>query len=63
MTNLAAELGVSETAIRRWRGRTTVADSSHVPKTLAISLSAIKEALVCELRAKLHRASFCEVCG
>ncbi len=54
VTDLAAELGVSETTIRRWRGRTTVADRSHVPKTLAVSLSAIEEALVCELRAQLQ---------
>jgi transposase-like protein len=54
VADLAAELGVSETTVRRWRGRTTVADRSHVPKTLAISLSAIEEALVCELRTKLH---------
>ena len=56
--DLAAELGVSDTVIRRWRGRTTVANTSHVPKTLAISLSAIEEALVCELRAKLQRCEF-----
>jgi hypothetical protein len=58
VADLAAELGVSETAIRRWRGRTTVANTSCVPKTLAISLSAIEEALVCELRAKLQRCEF-----
>jgi hypothetical protein len=58
VADLAAELGVSETAIRRWRGRTTVANTSHVAKTLAISLSAIEEALVCELRAKLQRCEF-----
>ena len=54
VADLAAELGVSETTIRRWRGRTTVGDRSHVPKTLAISLSVIEEALVCELRTKLQ---------
>ena len=51
---LAAELGVSETTIRRWRGRGTVADRSHAPKTLAVSLSPIEETLVCELRARLQ---------
>jgi transposase-like protein len=51
---LAAELGVSETTIRRWRGRSTVADRSHTPKRLAISLSAVEEALVCELRSRLR---------
>ncbi len=28
---LAKELGVSETTIRRWRGRTVTADRSHTP--------------------------------
>ena len=50
---LAAELGVSETTIRRWRGRSSVADRSHTPKRLAISLSPLEEALVGELRSKL----------
>ncbi len=35
VAELAAQLGVSETAIRRWRGRTTVGDRSHRPKSLA----------------------------
>lgn len=51
---LTAELGVSETTIRRWRGRSTVADRSHVPKTLATSFSPLEEALVCELRTELQ---------
>jgi transposase len=51
---LATELGVSETTIRRWRERTTVTDRSHIPKKLISSLSAIEEALVCELRTKLQ---------
>ena len=54
VAELAAELGVSETTIRRWRDRTSVNDRSHVPKTLTTSLSAIEEALVCELRTKLQ---------
>jgi transposase-like protein len=53
VAELAAELGVSETTIRRWRGRSTVADHSHTPKHLAISLSPVEEALVCELRTRL----------
>jgi transposase-like protein len=53
VATLAAELGVSETTIRRWRRRTTVTDGSHTPKTLTTSLSPIGEALVCELRTKL----------
>ena len=47
---LAAELGVHETTIRRWRGRTSVADRSHTPKHLMTSLSVLEEALVKELR-------------
>jgi transposase InsO family protein len=50
---LARELGVSETTIRRWRGRRTVTDRSHTPRRLATSLSLVEEALVCELRARL----------
>ena len=51
---LAAELGVSETTIRRWRARTTITDRSHTPKTLASSLSPMEQALVCELRTRLQ---------
>ena len=54
VAELTAELGVSETTIYRWRGRTTVTDRSHTPKTLATSLSPMEEALVCELRAKVQ---------
>jgi len=54
VTELAIELGVSETTIRRWRERTTVHDRSHAPKTLTTSLSPLEEALVCELRTKLQ---------
>jgi transposase len=52
--DLAAELGVSETTIRRWRQRTTTTDRSHTPKRLMISLSPMEEALVCELRTRLQ---------
>ena len=54
VAELVAELGVSETTIRRWRGRTTVDDRSHRPKRLTTSLSAVEEALVCELRTSLQ---------
>ena len=53
VAELAAELGVSETTIRRWRERTTVTDASHTPKRLAISLSPLEEELVGELRTRL----------
>jgi transposase len=54
VAELAAELGVSETTIRRWRSRTTVNDRSHTPKRLKTSLSAMEQALVCELRTELQ---------
>src|ERR1700710_171225 len=54
VTELAGELGVRETTIRRWRGRTTVADRSHRPKRLTTSLSDVEETLVCELRTSLQ---------
>ncbi|HEY9011312.1 MAG TPA: IS481 family transposase [Devosia sp.] len=50
---LAAELGVSETTIRRWRGRREVVDHSHVPKQLSTSLSDLEQQLVCDLRRML----------
>src|SRR2546428_3170946 len=54
VAELAAELGVSETTIRRWRGRSTVADRPHTPKTLQTSLTAIEEPLGFELRKPVH---------
>jgi len=44
---------VSETALRRWKKRATVADGSHTPKRLAIGLTRVEEEPVCELRRKL----------
>jgi transposase InsO family protein len=54
VAELAAELGVGETTIRRWRGRTTVGDRSHRPNKLTTSLSAMEETLICELRTSLQ---------
>jgi len=54
VAELAAELGVSQTTIYRWRGRTTVEDRSHRPNNLVTSLSAVEEKVVCELRTSLH---------
>lgn len=51
VAELAAELGVSETTIRRWH---TVADRLHTPKTLHSSLSDMEETLVCELRTSVQ---------
>jgi transposase InsO family protein len=53
VAELALELGVNETTIRRWKNRTTVADGSHTPKRLAISLTPLEEELALELRRKL----------
>ena len=54
VADLATELGVSETTIRRWRGRTTVSDYSHTPRTLQTSFSPMEETLICELRTELQ---------
>jgi transposase len=50
--DLAAELGVSETTIRRWRGRTTVMDRSHAPKSRTTRLTLVEERLIRELRSQ-----------
>ena len=50
---LAEELGVSETTVRRWRGRTQTADRSHVPHHLRSSLGEAEERLALELRTSV----------
>lgn len=52
--DLARELGLSETTIRRWRSRTSVNDRSHTPKNLAISLTDLEERIVVGLRTELE---------
>jgi transposase InsO family protein len=54
VAKLAAELGVSETTIYRWRGRSTVTDRSHTPKRLTTKLTPLEQALICELRTDLQ---------
>src|SRR3954452_12604447 len=54
VAELAGELGISETTVRRWRGRTTAGDRSHRPHRLTTNLSAMEETLVCELRTALQ---------
>lgn len=54
VAELAAELGVSETTIRRWRGRSAVEDRSHRPKRLSTRLTPAEEEIVLELRRKLE---------
>jgi transposase InsO family protein len=53
VAELAQELGVSEKTIRRWRAHTSVADRSHTPHRLAISLKPREERMVVELRTSL----------
>jgi transposase len=53
VAELVTELGVSDRTIRRWRARSATKDRSHRPKRMAISLSPLEEALVCELRTRL----------
>ena len=53
VAELAVELGVHQKTIRRWRGRTSTEDGSHRPKRMSISLTAMEEELVCELRTNL----------
>ncbi|MBL8893824.1 MAG: transposase [Rhizobiales bacterium] len=50
---LAAELGVSETTIRRWQGRSDTADHSHRPLHLQTRFDAIEEEIAVELRTRL----------
>jgi IS30 family transposase len=54
VAELALELGVSETTVRRWRQRRTVVDRPHTPHTLATEFSAEEEEIVVELRTRLQ---------
>lgn len=54
VAELSIELGVSETTIRRWRGRTTVEDRSHTPRRLATKISMAEEALIRGLRTEVQ---------
>jgi len=50
---LARLLKVSESTIRKWRKRASLADASHVPKQLNTTLSEAQEYVVVELRTRL----------
>lgn len=50
VAQLAAELGVSERTVRRWRGRDQVHDRSHRRHRLGQSTTLEEEALICGLR-------------
>ena len=47
---LARRFGVSETTIRRWRGRTSPDDRSHIRHNLGQATSPVEEAIIAELR-------------
>ena len=53
VAQLARELGVSETTIRRWKPRRTGADRSSQPHTLATCFSLEEEEIAVELRTRL----------
>jgi len=50
VAELSRELGVSETTIRRWRGRDATADRSHVRHHLGQSTTPEQEAIIAALR-------------
>lgn len=50
---LARLLKISESTVRKWRKRESLADASHVPKQLNTTLSTAQEYVVVELRTRL----------
>lgn len=54
VADLAQELGISETTVRRWRGRGEVHDRSHRPHRLSTNLTETEERLIGELRTTLE---------
>lgn len=53
VAELAKELGISETTVRRWKCRETTVDRSHTPHRLPTPLTATQEWLIVELRKTL----------
>lgn len=54
VATLAAELGVTEDTIRRWKGRESVEDRSHTAHRLQTTLTPAQEAVVIALRQTLR---------
>ena len=52
VAELARELGISETAVRRWRGRDSTQDRSHTRHDLGQSTTPEQEAIITALRTK-----------
>jgi len=63
VAELARELGISETSVRRWKKRSSVEDRSHVRHNLGQSTTLAEEALICGLKkdAGLSLDDICEV--
>ena len=53
VAELARELGVSDTTVRRWKARADVADRASTPHTLATGFCAEEEEIAVELRTRL----------
>ena len=53
VAELAAELGLSEKTVRRWKGRQDVADRSSTPHTLATDFTFEEEEIAAGLRMDL----------
>ncbi|TMJ35180.1 MAG: helix-turn-helix domain-containing protein [Alphaproteobacteria bacterium] len=62
VAEMAAELGVHETTIRRWRQRTDTADRSTQPHRLHTSLAASKEGRRLRLRSRMMNR-LCALCA
>ncbi len=53
VADLATELGVNETTIRRWKARDNVEDRSHCPHRIQTRFDAVEEEIAVELRTRL----------
>ena len=54
VAELARELGINETTVRRWKTRADVADRSSTPHNLATHFSVEEEEIAVELRTRLE---------
>ena len=54
VAELARELGINETTVRRWKSRREVNDRSHRPHRLQTRFDAVEEEIAVELRTRLR---------
>ncbi len=54
VSDLALELGISETTVRRWKGRQAVVDRSSRPHAIATGFSLEEEEIAVQLRTELE---------